>query len=224
MLRHFLKVRGVDPTFRGYHSPVAFKTKVHPAGTLPLSWDIAGDAPGAVGWDLCPISPPPPSPLCFFPARRGVLGASCPAWPPASAQKGCRTWHSFLLALGCPTRHQSPIFRLQKMNCRMLAVWPQPLAGGRGSLTQLPWFSLSTHDFVSLLLWCHLLSSGSGMALNVPEASDGCVRCCLLVSNGHSMQRNCKYSCKALVLVIFNCSLICDLFAAAFTQEHQSTF
>lgn len=129
-----------------------------------------------------------------------------------------------MLALGCPTRHQSPIFKLHKLNCRMLAVWSLPLAGGRGSLTQLPWFSLSSHDFVSLLLWCRLLSFGSGMALSVPDASVGCVHCCFLISNGRSVQRNCKYLCKALLLLIFSCSLICDLSVAAFTQEHQSTF
>lgn len=129
-----------------------------------------------------------------------------------------------MLALGCPTKQQSPIFKLHKLSCRMLAVWSLLLAGGRGSLTQLPRFSLSTHDFVSLLLWCCLLSFRSGMALNVPDDSVGCVRCCFLVLNGLSLQRNCKYSCKALLLVIFSCSLICDLSVAAFTQEHQSTF
>lgn len=106
----------------------------------------------------------------------------------------------------------------------MAAVRAQLLAGGRGSLTLFPQFSLSTHDLVALLLWCRLLSSGSGEAPNVPGASAGSVGCCFLVSDGCLVQRNCIYLCKAPVLVIFSSSLICDLSVAAFSEEHQSTF
>lgn len=100
-----------------------------------------------------------------------------PAWPPASAPKGhtglqqvlCR----FLPALGCPTRHQSPIFRPCELNRRMPAVRAQPIAGGKGSLTPFPRFSLSTRDLVASLLRRWLLLSLSCEAPTVLDASAG---------------------------------------------------
>lgn len=91
----------VDPTFRGHRSPVAFKTKVHPAGALPLNCctrGIAGDAIIPQGqWDGTHVllSSPPPSPLC-------CTGASCPAWPPASAAEGHRPLTGLRFFSACP--------------------------------------------------------------------------------------------------------------------------
>lgn len=110
--------------------------------------------------------------------------------PSASTKRTqiCNT-SCLLSALGCPTSHQSPVFRPCELSHRMLAVQSRLLTGGKGSLTLFPWFSLSTHDPVTLLLWCWLLLSGSCKALNVPDASAGNVGCCFLVSNGCSVQR-----------------------------------
>lgn len=119
-----------------------------------------------------------------------------PAWPPAPALKGhadlqqapCR----FLPAPGCPTRHQSPIFRPSGLLRRMLAVRARPIAGGKGSLTPFPRFSLSTRELVASLLRPWLLLSLSCEALTVPDASAGNIRGCFLVQNSCSVQRSCN--------------------------------
>lgn len=171
-------------------------------------------------WDPCPTPLHPSLPLLLS-AKERYSGASWLALSVWSkrAEISNKSRAVFRLAWDFPQGINHPY-----LGRRMPAFRSRPLAGGKGSLTLFPWFSLSTHDPVALLLWCRPLSSGSGEAPSVPGASAGSVGCCFLVSNGCSVQRNCKYLCKAPVLVIFSCSLIWDLPVVAFTQEHQSTF
>ena len=110
----------------------------------------------AAGWDHCPAPLHPLFPLLLSTEEESCAGASCLS-PQHLLLKDTdlRLVSCCLLpALGRPLRHQSPIFRRQELSRRMPAARARPLAGGRGSLTPFPRFSLSTHGLVAVLLCC----------------------------------------------------------------------
>lgn len=153
------------PSSRDLCSPAASKTWVHPAGTLPSScW--RGTAGGGIiphGWwdgTHVPLSSHPSlSPLLLSDRERD---AGPPCLVPSICSKSTWISHYFLPALECPTRVQSPIFRLHKLNCRLLAVQTQLLAGGRGSLT-LTFLGFPQHPWL-LLCFCGLGCSSLDLA------------------------------------------------------------
>lgn len=97
--------------FRGHCSP---KAEVHSAETLPLSWGYCWWCHRTSGgWDLCPsLFPSTLSPLLLSSKER-YAGASCLAWPPASASKGRRPLTGLLFFSTCPgMSHKASITRI----------------------------------------------------------------------------------------------------------------